>query len=194
MLKIEYSEPWVMWVDSVVDNFVKFPANKIFDYEGDYQFNITFELTEPVLNKSTLFAKLPSYFGIDIEQYGLLFLVTDNNRNTNYIFIDYVWQVGIKFELTIEKEQNQIKILINGSLLHVHTLTDVPPKDDISHIIFGAGNFPKNGFNLNYFSFIIHDLSIYIDKSLISQHNFVKFIHNKSYDLSNNCNFIHKII
>lgn len=65
--------------------------------------------------------------------------------------------------------------------------------DDISHIIFGAGNFPKNDFNLNYFPVILHNVEIVKEKELISKHDFEIFIHDKSLDLTNNCNFIYKI-
>jgi hypothetical protein len=65
--------------------------------------------------------------------------------------------------------------------------------DDNSHIIFGSGNFPKNGFNLNYISLILVEVEVEKDGVVISRHNFNKFIHNKSFDLTNNCNFINKI-
>ena len=82
MLRIEEGEPWVMWPDNLVANFIDYPANKIFDYNGEFEFKLVFELVAPVKRKSTLFSKLPSYFGIDIEEYGLLLIVTEDTKNT----------------------------------------------------------------------------------------------------------------
>ena len=61
------------------------------------------------------------------------------------------------------------------------------------HIIFGAGNFPKNNFNLNYTDFDLHEFKLSVDGELVSHHTFEKFIHDKSFDLTENCNFIHKV-
>ena len=65
--------------------------------------------------------------------------------------------------------------------------------DESPHIIFGAGNFPKNGFNLNYTDFNLHEFKLEVDGELVSHHTFEKFIHDKSYDITDNCNFIHKL-
>lgn len=94
MLKIEEGKPWVMWPDILVANFIDYPANKILDYDGDFTFKLKFELTKPIKKKSTLFSKLPSYFGIDLEEYGLLLIVTDESKHTDYLFADNIWNVG----------------------------------------------------------------------------------------------------
>ena len=44
MLKINKGGPWIMWPNSLVENFIEFPANKIFDFDGDYSFLLEFEL------------------------------------------------------------------------------------------------------------------------------------------------------
>jgi hypothetical protein len=193
MLRVEEGEPWVMWPDNLVANFIDYPANKIFDYNGEFEFKLVFELIEPIRRKSTLFSKLPSYFGIDLEEYGLLLIVTEDTKDTQYIFANQTWEVGKKYELIINKQFDFITITINGTQYIRYEVLSKLAKDDISHIILGAGNFPKNGFNLNYFSYILHYISIEKEGMMISEHSFEKFIHNKSYDTTNNCNFIHKI-
>ena len=45
----------------------------------------------------------------------------------------------------------------------------------------------------SYFSFILEYLLIEKDNEIIAEHTFEKYIHNKSFDLTGNCNFIHKI-
>ena len=94
MLKIEEGKPWVMWPDILVANFIDYPANKILDYDGNFVFKIKFELTKPIKKKSTLFSKLPSYFGIDLEEYGLLLIVTDNTKKTDYLFGNNIGMLG----------------------------------------------------------------------------------------------------
>jgi hypothetical protein len=84
MLKINKGEPWVMWPDKMVANFIEYPANKIFEYDGNYKFILTFELNEDIVSKSTLFCKLPSYLGIDLELNGITFIVTETNMDTMY--------------------------------------------------------------------------------------------------------------
>ncbi len=193
MLKIEEGKPWVMWPDILVANFIDYPANKILDYDGNFVFKIKFELTKPIKKKSTLFSKLPSYFGIDLEEYGLLLIVTDNTKKTDYLFGNNIWNVGEIYELEIKKINNVIQVMLNGTSLINYELKNDLALDDISHIIFGAGNFPKNGFNLNYSELILHYLSITKDETVIAEHYFNQFIHNKSFDETGNCNFIHLI-
>ena len=193
MLKIEEGKPWVMWPDILVANFIDYPANKILDYDGNFVFKIKFELTKPIKKKSTLFSKLPSYFGVDLEEYGLLLIVTDNTKKTDYLFGNNIWNVGEIYELEIKKINNVIQVMLNGTSLINYELKNDLASDDISHIIFGAGNFPKNGFNLNYSELILHYLSITKDEMVIAEHYFNQFIHNKSFDETGNCNFIHLI-
>ncbi len=193
MLKIDKDNIWVMWPDFLVDNFIDYPSNKIFDYEGDFKFLIEFKLSDIVKNKMTLFAKLPTYFGVDIEEYGILLIVNEDGEETKYITKDHQWVPNKRYKLEIEKLGKSIKLKIDGLNLIELNLNNKLINDDRPHIIFGSGNFPKNGFNLNYFDGVICYLSITKDNEIISEHRFEKFIHNKSYDLTDNCNFIHKI-
>jgi hypothetical protein len=193
MLKINKGEPWIMWPNLLGQNFVKDPANLIFDHDGDFKFRLVFEIEEEIKEKSTLFAKLPSYFGFDLEEYGFLFIVTDDKGESEYLSSNFQWVPGEKYELTIKKIDGVITISIDDIPQLLYFVKDKLASDDNSHIIFGAGNFPKNGFNLNYASFIMHELEIMKDGKTMAKHEFERFVHNKSYDLTDNCNFIHKI-
>lgn len=193
MLKIEKGDPWVMWPNNLVDNFIDEPANKIFDYSGNFNFILEFELTEPIEQKSTLFAKLPSYFGVDIEPYGISLIYTTEDGNSEYVYLNYEWELNKRYVLKITKNRNILKYEIDGLLIYNTMLNQNLKGDENSHILFGSGNFPKNGFNLNYISVILYRLEIIKDNVLISNHDFETFIHDKSFDLTNNCNFIHRI-
>jgi hypothetical protein len=193
MLKIKEGEPWIMWPNILGQKFIKDPANHIFDHEGEFSFRLVFELEEPITKKSTLFAKLPSYFGIDLEDYGILLIVTNNSGKTEYLTCNFQWEINKKYNLLITKEEDAVTVYIDGNALTLYFIEDKLAADPNSHIIFGAGNFPKNGFNLNYLGVTLHELEIIRDTETISKHAFEEFIHGKSYDLTDNCNFLHQI-
>jgi hypothetical protein len=182
-----------MWPNILGQKFIKDPANRIFDYEGDFSFRLVFELDDVIAKKSTLFAKLPSYFGVDLEEYGILLIITDNKGKTEYLTCNFQWDAGKKYELLITKSQEVITLYIDGEALNLYFIEDKLASDENSHIIFGAGNFPKNDFNLNYLGVTLHELEIIREEETISEHAFEEFIHGKSYDLTDNCNFLHQI-
>lgn len=191
MLKIEKGNPWIMWPNLLSDRFIENPANKIFDHEGNFKFRMVFELFDDITEKSTLFAKLPSYLGIDLEHFGILLIITE--KETEYITYNFQWEIGKKYELVIKKIDGVFSVVIDEVPIIVKFIKSGLASDENSHIIFGAGNFPKNGFNLNYSNYIMHELEIFRDGEIIAKHLFEEFIYNKSYDLTGNCNFIHKI-
>lgn len=193
MLKIDEGAPWVMWPNNLVDNFVTEPANQIFDYGGNYQFHITFSFENDIIKRSTLFSKLPSYLGIDLDENGFTFIYTYECGTTEYEIIPNKWEINRIYHFCITKKDEILSIYLDDLLLFTIKLKQKLASNDNSHIIFGAGNFPKNNFNLNYFSVILYRVTIMKEGKEIAHHNFDKFIHNKSFDNTNNCNFIYKI-
>lgn len=193
MLKINKGEPWVMWPDNIVKNFIEFPANKIFDYDGNFEFYLIFELIDEISEKSTLFSKLPSYFGFDLEKNGFTFIISDLDGNLFYFFKEIEWNKNKKYKILIKKEKNILLLNINDNNKLIIELEKPLSKDDNSHIIFGSGNFPKNNYNLNFLSCVLHEMIIKKEDEIICHHNFIKNIHNKMYDITGNCNFLNKI-
>jgi hypothetical protein len=193
MLKIKEGEPWVMWPDNMVSNFIDFPANRIFDYDGNFYFMLVFELPHLIERKSTLFAKLPTYFGVDLEPDGLTFILTDIGQVSTYRYCSFKWVAEKRYKLYITKNKSILSLYIDDMLMYQEYLTRKLGADPNSHIIFGAGNFPKNGFNLNYLDVNLIGLHIHKEDDYICGHTFDTFTHNKSFDLTNNCNFINKI-
>lgn len=193
MLKINKGEPWLMWPNSLVENFIDFPANQIFEHSGDFSIKIDFTLDEKITDKAALFCKLPLYCGIDLEEHGLLLILTYPQGKPDYIFGSFTWETDVRYVFELKKTKNRMDITINGETIISTLVRDLSKKDDLSHIIFGAGNFPSNGFNLNYASLTLYYLEIVKDGEVISKHEFEEFIHDKSIDLTDNCNFINKI-
>ncbi len=97
------------------------------------------------------------------------------------------------YDLIIQKRDSSLTLSINGAIIIKHYIETTLCSDNISHVIFGAGNFPKNNFNLNYIDVILHQFEIIKEGTVMSLHKFETFIHGKSFDETGNCNFIHKI-
>ena len=119
--------------------------------------------------------------------------MTDDKGKTEYLTCNFQWEANKKYDLLITKSQGVVTVSIDGNALILYFVDQKLASDENSHIIFGAGNFPKNEFNLNYLNVTLHELEIIRDDESISKHLFDDFIHGKSYDITENCNFIHQI-
>ncbi len=192
MLKINKGEPWIMWPDAMVSSFIDFPANKIMDFNGDFEILMDFELVEEVKQKGSLFTRLPIYCGFDVESWGAMFILTDENNKMSYLQFDYVWEVNKPYQFQIKKTSNVIEFILNDEVMITHEMSCKLGSNDESHFIFGCGNHPSNDFNLNYIGYNIHYFKITKDGDTICEHDFKEFIHNKAVDITGNCNFIHK--
>lgn len=193
MLRINKGEPWIMWPNKRVENFIDFPANNIFNHDGDFSIRIDFELINEVNEYSTLFSKLPSYCGVNIEKDNLHLILTYNDKEIKHVRKSITWITNKIYKLEIFKKGIEFTLYLDDILFMSISDSKSLLKSENSHIIFGAGNFPSNGFNLNYLDVNLHYLEITKDKNVISKHEFNEYIYDKSLDLSDNCNFIHKI-
>ena len=220
MVNIKESEPWLLWPNTVSYGMNKNEIGKTFEGETDFTLSIRVKILSKGPNKRTLFAKLPNYMGLDIEKdnNNILFICNfkkNNKVEAQYFFInnELGWDfnfITIRYNKLIKK----IDILINDINVFEYQLDK---EEELSvgedpHIIFGAGNFPHNGFNLNYCSFDTNYLlisknylsyneisDIYEQKNdtldeIIGLYNFEEKTDYKINDLTGNCNFIHKII
>lgn len=193
MLKINKGEPWLMWPNRRVENFIDFPANNIFNYIGNFSFRLDFELVDDVLEVCTLFAKLPNYCGINVEPIGCLLTLTYEDNTADYLLHRMIWKKKILYKLEIIRNDDTISLFLNNELILEKKLVIELLKNDASQFIFGAGNFPINNENLNYFNVNLYYFEVKKENKIIAKHEFKKFIHGKSFDLSDNCNFIEKI-
>ena len=194
MLKLNKGEPWVFWPSSICDTFPENPGNRVLRGDCYFEFDIRFTLREEPIERKTIFALLPKYTGLDIHPEGMVFAYT-TEEETAYINLPSLIKVGEEVLLTVEHQPNRyLKIFINKELVQEINLDNkVFGLDDSPHIIFGAGNFPKNNFNLNYTSLDLHEFILKGITGVISDHTFEEFIFDKSVDISGNLNFIHKL-
>jgi hypothetical protein len=215
---IKEGEPWLLWPN--ISSYEINSGNIAETFEGYTDFTLAINLmaVSPKSTKRTLFAKLPNYCGIDIEENNtpllILSLLKNGKETFKYLTSQTVINEGFNILIYRYNTLNKIlEVLVNEEIAISYRLED---DETLSagfepHIIFGAGNFPKNNFNLNYFSFQTDFMLIaksyktfseivkiksdgIFDESVIGLYDFKKHTDYKVYDLSKNCNFIHKIL
>ncbi len=212
-------EPWLLWPDKVSYGINKGDIMDTFEGE-DFTISMHLKILTKSDQKRTLFAKLPNYMGIDIEKENnhlllILNLTQNGEEKWEYLFSDLTLGYDVNFlTLHYSKENKKIELYINDSLAIDYTLKEDEEftKGNEPHVIFGAGNFPHNGYNLNYCSYELDYLIIAkkcvslseikglyngeiqnVD-GVVGLYDFAKKTDYKIYDLTGNCNFIHKII
>ena len=212
MLSIKKGHPWIFWPSSICDTLPINPGNKLLS--GDKYFKLTLEyiLRDSSDDQKTLFTIVPRFTGLDLYKNKSVLTVTCED-NAEYIDLDYIAIENERTKLVIEHSPEVFfNLFINDSLIHN---LDLKGRSfgiaDSPHLILGAGNFPKNNFNLNYFSFQTDFILIaksyktfseivkiktdgIFEESVVGLYDFKKHTDYKIYDLSKNCNFIHKIL
>jgi len=194
MLKINKGEPWIFWPNSICETFPEDAGNKILSNKLNYTLEIDFVLTDESDLEKTLFALVPRYMGLNINPTNISFTITFQD-DVEYYTLEHM---VVPNQLTNIKlnhiYKDRFELFLNGEvILNVDLSERELGLDNSPHIIFGAGNFPKNKTNTNYTEFEFHKFKLITDGRLISEHTFEEFIHNKSVDISGNCNFLHKI-
>ncbi len=215
---INESEPWLLWPDKVSYGINKGEISKTFEGYTDFTLAMNIKILTKSETKRTLFAKLPNYCGVDLESNNKLLLILKllKNDEETYQYIISDDSLNACYNILIFrylKDKNIVDVSINDNIVIEYKLEDDEQLTigDEPHIIFGSGNFPHNNFNLNYCSYDINFLlisksyklyneilniknNIMLDDSIIGLYDFNKHTDFKVYDLSENCNFLHKII
>lgn len=219
-MTVEHGEPWLLWPDTVSYGINKGEIGKVFEGENDFTLSMRVKVLSKEPSKRTLFAKLPNYMGLDVENENnnLLFICNfeqDGQVEAEYLFInnELGWDWNF-ITVRYNKGVNFLEVLINDIVVLEKMLK---PNQKLSvgndpHILFGSGNFPHNGFNLNYCEYDIDYLLIskkylsfkdinhvYQTKETdnvgaVGLYDFKEKTNYKVYDFTGNCNFIHKIL
>lgn len=194
MIDIKKGFPWVFWPSSICDTFPEKPGNKILS--GDQYFKLTFKLTlkDSSKDQKTLFALVPRFTGLDLYEDKMILTVTCEDGPT---YIDLPLLVHPEKEVIISIEhtpKENFRLFIDNNIVHQESLKQrVFGLADNPHVLIGAGNFPKNDFNLNYTEFNLHEFILEDETEIVSHHTFEQFIFDKSVDITGKCNFIHKL-
>ena len=194
MLTIQKGNPWIFFPQSICDMFPENPGNLILSGDRYFKFELKFKILESNTDQKTLFTIIPNYTGLDIYESKIVLTVTFEDC-VEHIDLPLVIYPFVEHKLKfIHKPGEGLYLYIDGMLLLNINLTQRKlAVTDRPHIIFGAGNFPKNGFNLNYVDVELQEFTLYDESSTLAHHLFGEFIFDKSVDLTGNCNFIHKL-
>lgn len=196
MLHIQKGNPWLFWPNNICDTFPQDPANKILTGNNKFEIYLDVKLNKVKDEIGTIFTLLPHYTAIDIYNGKLIFTITDINKKPTYWELKTVIYDGIRLKINcIHTPNNKFDIFINNDNIHTVDLSFIGfDVEENPHIIFGAGNFPKNDFHLNYTDIELYEFKIINgDSNIICHHNFEEFIYDKSVDITGNCNFINKL-
>ena len=216
---IKNGEPWLLWPNMVSYEINTGEIGKTFEGTTDFTLSMYVKILTKSNDKRTIFAKLPNYMGLDVEKENnnlMLILNLNKNGETEWKYLFSDTEIGYDFNLItfrFNKTNKILEILVDDRITIEYKLEH---DEELSighepHIIFGAGNFPSNGFNLNYCEYDIDFLlisksyksifeiynikdNLIIDDSIVGLYDFKKHTDYKIYDLSENCNFLHKII
>ena len=216
---IKSGEPWLLWPNMVSYGINTGDIGKTFEGDTDFTLSMYIKILTKSAEKRTIFAKLPNYMGLDIEKENnnlMLILNLNKNGETEWKYLFSETEIGYDFNLItfrFNKTNKILEILVNDIIAIEYKLEN---DEELSigyepHIIFGSGNFPSNGFNLNYCEYNIDFLMIsksiksifeiynikdnlILDDTIVGLYDFKKHTDYKIYDLSENCNFLHKII
>jgi hypothetical protein len=215
---IEKGEPWLLWPDKVSYGINTGNIGETFEGNNSFTLSMNINILTKEKRKRTVFAKVPNYCGVDIEDNNRLLLILRLERDGETISEYLMSDVEIIYEFQLltyrfSKENGIIEVLLDEKVIIKYKIKDNEKLlfQADSHIIFGAGNFPSNNFNMNYCSYDIDFLLIsknyltieevkkfWLDKKIseeiVGLYDFKETTEFKVFDLTNNCNFLNKII
>lgn len=194
MLKIKKGEPWLFWPDSICDTFPENPANRILTGESYFKLTLLFSAPNPSSEQRTIFTIVPCFTGLDLYQNSCTLIVTLEDT-TEYFTLPKLFDIGEKVNLVLEHSPKEfLRLFINSELsFELELKGRVLGIDKSPHILLGSGNFPDKGFNLNYTDLDLFEFKLENNKETLALHKFSEFIFDKSVDLTDNCNFIHRL-
>lgn len=194
MLKINKGEPWLFWPSSICDTFPENPANLLLSGDTSFEFSLDFILRDNSAEQKTIFTLVPKYTGLDLFPNETAITITFEDK-PRYYRLPFIIEPNIITKIKFDHKPKQyFKVFINDNEVVNESLNDksfgISP---FPHIIIGAGNFPKNNFNLNYTEFDLLRFSVFQDGNILADHFFEEQIYDKFVDITGNLNFIHKI-
>ena len=213
---ISKGEPWILWPEKYSHGLCKNDLNKSLQGNNDFTIGIDFKLLTKGPDKRTIFSRLPNYLGLDIEKENnnVLFICKTKKgeeEKAYYEFSDFSLDDSFyRFYIRYNKKNNFLDVSIDGKVI-IEVNFDkneelLQSKD--SHIIFGSGNFPHNGFNLNYSELDIKqffvsekfldlkkfDTKELLDLSCVGIYDFENKTDYQIWDYTENYNLIGKIL
>lgn len=191
MLSIRNKEPWTFWPTRVCPSFFTLAGNQVLAGKYNFRLEVDFTLIGTYGEKSTILSILPIYTSLNYYNEHMSNVDVHTEEGMKWSEITNTISLGKRHKVTFENIANStLSIFIDDK--QVIKVDNFSSEDD-PQLLLGAGNFPWHNENHHYCDLDVHEFKLYHDGNLISHHLFDEFIYEKSYDLTNNCNFIHKI-
>lgn len=190
MLSIRNKEPWTFWPTRVCPSFYELPGNYVLDGKYNFKLEIDFTLVNTYGEKSTILAFLPLYSSLNYynEHMSNLDIHTENGGAWEEVI--NIISKGKKHKVVFENVANStLKIFIDDNQV---LETEKFNTGEDTRLVLGAGNYPWHEHDPYYCDLDLHEFKLYHDGELISHHLFDTIIYEKSFDITGNCNFIHK--
>lgn len=193
---IDKGEPWMFWPSHICDTFPENPGNKLLTGKNNWEIQIRFSLPEILSNeRQSIMTLLPHYTSFEIQGEEVHLACTGVSGETHYYRVRFPLEIDREYAFTWrhQGEYGLMCVIDDFQIWNFASAKDPLAAPEEPHVIFGAGNFPKNGFNLNYTELDMKEFRLWADTDLVAYTRFDEIIFDKVVDKAGNCNFIHKI-
>jgi len=145
------------------------------------------------MGKKDLFGIVPNYTGFSVVD-KRVFLGIGYNDKDDWFGLEEFLEPGDKHTVKFIHVPNQsLTVILNQKEVYKADLSQRPLfVMDNPQMFLGAAYWPTKDES-DEIDFNLYKLIISNDKEMLAHHTFEKFIHSKSYDLTDNCNFLHKL-
>lgn len=191
MISISRKNPWLFWPNSICPSFSPKSASDAINGGSYYNLEIKFSYTPG--NKKDLFGIVPNYTGFSVVD-DRVFLGIGYHDKDDWFAVDYYIKPDTIYTVRFEhKPKNTLDIFINDDAIYSASLVQRPlAVMDNPQMFLGAAYWPTKDES-DEIDYNLYELKISSENELLAHHTFTKFIHSKSFDITDNCNFIHKL-
>lgn len=197
MTNIKTNEIWALWPTNICPSFYDVAGNQVISGDNDFSFELDFKINEVSKNsgdRGTIISINPNYFVFHYynENLSAIHMATNGSETHNiHQDIPNLIKLGETFNLkVVNVDSSSFNVYINGNI--VLSTNNFNTTND-PQIFFGSETFSIDEPDLNACDLDLYSFKLYHWDKLISNHDFNNIIHNKFVDLTNNCNFIHKL-
>lgn len=199
MLAIPKDDVWVFWPTTVCTTFPEDAGNLYMNGKRPFKIEMDFELTDETDHYKAIFNILPAYSMLKLLRDRMIFVVAledgtkeDHNLpllvNVNekvFLTYEYIPEESIKLFIYNKNTGDKIEFTVNMKN-KVFKLEEEP------FIVFAGDNIPQHSDREHFTGVTFYDFKLYSEEKLLAHHDFKEYVHEKSVDLTGNCNFIHK--
>lgn len=186
------SKPWALQPSTVCSTFPEAPVTEFIT--GEYKWKIQLKCKLNVVDNgdACVLSILPSYIALDIHKQNLFFTITYEDDSSEYGMLPIDIVNGQVIDLSLIHEPNKaLGIFINDvKMLEFNLVSKGIKTSDGTCVVIGSNTFFPN-HQSKPSDLDLYEFKVYINDELKSDHDFKNIIFNKSYDKTENLNFLH---